>query len=53
MYILGDISSMWNVQISTILEGFNCPLVGWKGFLEVTLQAGRGLSIFILSFNVF
>ena len=44
---------MWKVQISTILEGFNCPILGKKGFAEVTQKAGRVSSIFLLSSDVF
>ena len=65
IYVSGDISGlltiisvntnryMWNVQISTILEGFNCPFFGGKGFAEVTLKGGRVLSIFLLPSDVF
>ena len=44
---------MWKVQISTILEGFNCPIFGGKGFAEVTAKGGRVLSVFLLPSDVF
>ena len=65
IYISGDISGlqtitsinanryMWNVQISTILDGFNCPIFGGKGFAEITPKGGRVLSIFLLPSDVF
>ena len=65
IYLSGDISGlqiitsinanryMWKVHISTILEGFNCPILGKKGFAEVTQKAGRVSSIFLLPSDVF
>ena len=65
IYISGDISGlqiitsvnanryMWKVQLSTILDGFNCPILGKKGFVEVTQKAGRVCSIFLLPSDVF
>ena len=65
IYVSGDISHlqiitsintnryMWKVQICTILEGFNCPILGKKGFVEVTQKAGRVSSIFLLPPDVF
>ena len=65
IYISGDISGlqtvtavnanryMWKVQIFTILEGFNCPIFGGKGFVEVTPKAGRVSSIFLFPSDVF
>ena len=44
---------MWNVQISTILEGFNCPIFGGKGFAEVIPKGGGVSSIFLLPSDVF
>ena len=53
IYLSGDISGlqiitsinanryMWKVHISTILEGFNCPILGKKGFAEVIQKAGE------------
>ena len=44
---------MWMVQISTILEGFTCPMFGGKGFGEFTPKARRVSSIFLLPSDVF
>ena len=44
---------MWNVQISTILEGLNCPIFGGKSFAEVTPKAWGVFSIFLLPSDVF
>ena len=65
IYVSGDISGlqtitfqnsnryMWNVQISTILEGFSCHNFGRKGFTEVTPKTGRALCIFLLPSHMF
>ena len=65
IYISGDISGlqtitsvnanryMEKVQIFTVLEGFNCPIFGGKGFAEVTPKGGRVSSIFLLPSDVF
>ena len=65
IYISGDISHsqiitsihgnryMSKVQISTILEGLECPILGRKGFAKLTQKAGRVSSIFLLPCDVF
>ena len=65
IYVSGDISGlqiitsvninryMWNVQIFTTLQGFNCPIFGGKRFAEVTPKGGRVSSIFLLPSDVF
>ena len=44
---------MWKVQISTILEGSEYPILGRKGFGKLTPKAGRVSSIYLLPFDVF